>query len=75
MATIPQAEAPQQLSNASLPAGLITPEFDVAALTVDELREEMRHRNGPTQGSKQHLVQRLTEMIANGETEPDRTVR
>lgn len=60
------------LTNQDLPAGLITPEFDIAALTVDELREEMNRRGLNASGSKAALCERLTEAIKNGQTVPAR---
>eukprot|EP00730_Choanoeca_flexa_P017405 TRINITY_DN8382_c0_g1_i1.p1 TRINITY_DN8382_c0_g1~~TRINITY_DN8382_c0_g1_i1.p1 ORF type:complete len:283 (+),score=55.09 TRINITY_DN8382_c0_g1_i1:220-1068(+) len=67
-ALITDSAMPQPITNATLPAGLITPEFDIAALTVDELREEMRRRGYPSTGAKTALVDRLQELINNGKT-------
>ena len=61
-----------ELSNTDLPAGLITPEFDIAALTVEELREEMAMRNLTATGSKAALCDRLTAAIQQGRTPPGR---
>ena len=73
-ALITETIAPQPITNATLPAGYITPEFDVASLTVDELREEMRRRGQSSQGSKNSLVQRLQEMIESALTPAQRLV-
>eukprot|EP00043_Microstomoeca_roanoka_P015000 m.149659 g.149659 ORF g.149659 m.149659 type:complete len:199 (-) comp16159_c2_seq2:97-693(-) len=60
------------LTNGQLPAGLITPEFDIAALTVDELREEMTRRQLDASGGKAVLCERLLLAVRNGETPPKR---
>lgn len=60
------------LFNTKVPAGLITPEFDIACLTVEELREEMNKRRLNAIGSKNQLCERLSEAIQNGETPPQR---
>ncbi|EGD81273.1 hypothetical protein PTSG_11310 [Salpingoeca rosetta] len=68
----PTTSAVPQLTNSQLPAGFVTPEFDIAALTVDELREEMSQRGLLGTGSKAELCDRLSKAILNGETPPHR---
>lgn len=63
-----------QLDKLPLPSGLIVPDFDLAALTVEELRKEMEMRGLDATGSKAALCERLQDLIAKGETPPSRLV-
>eukprot|EP00043_Microstomoeca_roanoka_P010656 m.101118 g.101118 ORF g.101118 m.101118 type:complete len:203 (-) comp14960_c0_seq2:258-866(-) len=60
------------LANIQVLSGQVNPEFDISALTVDELREELARRKMEASGSKTVLCERLFKAISSGQTVPKR---